>query len=95
MPCSKSLFSVLLVLVLGSDRNPKHPEKSDLDPKSTKCGQKLCKDMSCFILCAARLMLYLGRILISIIAGLKVQLKEEVLEDSADIIEMEVQDPLG
>ncbi len=40
-------------------------------------------------------MLYLGRIFISIIAGLKVQLKEEVLEDSADIIEMEVQDPLG
>ncbi len=40
-----------------------------------------------------QLELYLGRIFISIIAGLK--LKEEVLEDSADIIEMEVQDPLG
>ncbi len=50
--------------------------------------------MSCFILCAGRLG-YTWRIFIGIISGLKVQLKEEVLEDSADIIEMEVQDPLG
>ncbi len=56
--------------------------------------------MSCFILWAARLgyILFLCAARLgytSFILGLKVQLKEEVLEDSADIIEMEVQDPLG
>jgi hypothetical protein len=50
--------------------------------------------MSCFILYAARLD-FTQKLYIYIIAGLKVQLKEEVLDDSADIIEMEVQDPLG